>query len=87
MAENTESRLHWGDILVIIGYFVAVISVGIIVSIVSIIGVVFELYGCRIPNRMFKIQESRRLFISYSSFKKFLLCVVERTNTKYTRSR
>ncbi|KAL8605120.1 hypothetical protein ACOMHN_018921 [Nucella lapillus] len=30
MAE--DSRLHWGDILVIIGYFVAVISVGIISS-------------------------------------------------------
>ena len=27
-----ESRLHWSDILVIIGYFIAVILVGIIVS-------------------------------------------------------
>ncbi|XP_070209339.1 sodium/glucose cotransporter 2-like isoform X2 [Littorina saxatilis] len=27
-----ESRLHWGDILVIIAYFIAVISVGIISS-------------------------------------------------------
>lgn len=27
-----ESRLHWGDILVIVGYFISVIAVGIIVS-------------------------------------------------------
>jgi hypothetical protein len=29
----TDSRLHWGDIVVILGYFAAVIAVGIIVSI------------------------------------------------------
>ncbi|XP_076472931.1 sodium/glucose cotransporter 4-like [Babylonia areolata] len=28
----SDSRLHWGDILVIVGYFIAVISVGIISS-------------------------------------------------------
>lgn len=44
MAKVEGSALHWGDILVIVGYFVAVLLVGILVSTIYHICII-SIYG------------------------------------------